>query len=112
MRKAAAFGVGGGGRGRFRQDARIGRRDAYPTRDIFERDGREHAVRVIRQMPAGEIHVLPRQMRRADAVVAGSEFCFFRQFFQFLDDGRPVWKPEREAGADVVVEGEKLQLFS
>ena len=49
-------------------------------------------------------------MRRAHALVAGLEFRLLGQFFQFLDEHGALGQPERQAGADVVVEREQLHL--
>ena len=45
-------------------------------------------------------------------MIAGGKFCFSRELFEFVDDGGAAGEPEGEAGADVVVEGEKLEFFA
>ena len=44
-------------------------------------------------MPARQVKILPRDVRGADALVAGREFRFLRKLFELLDDGA------RRAGA-------------
>ena len=75
-----------------------------------QRHRRKHRLRVVRQVPAGEIHLLPRDVRRLHAHVAGGELGFLRELFQFLDERRAFRQPERQAGADVVVDGEQPHL--
>ena len=62
-------------------------------------------------MAAGYVQALARQMRRADADVTGGKLRFLRELLEFLDDRRAAREPERQAGADLVVEGEKLQFL-
>src|ERR1039457_3748728 len=52
-------------------------------------------------MPAGEIHFFFRDVRRFHADVAGGEFSFLRQLFQFLHDGRSFRQPKRKPRPDV-----------
>src|SRR4051812_30810076 len=47
---------------------------------------REHRVRVVRQMPAREIHILTREVGGADALVAGGEFGLLGEALQFFDE--------------------------
>ena len=71
----------------------------------------KHRVLIIWQMPAREIQVLPRDVRGADPLITGGELSFLGQLFQLLDEGGAAREPERQAGADVVVESEKLEFF-
>ena len=52
-------------------------------------------------MAGSLVHDLAREVRRADADVAGSELGFLRELFKFLDDHGAFRQPERQAGADV-----------
>ena len=63
-------------------------------------------------MSAREIHVFACEVRRAHAVVAAGELRLFRELLQFLDEHRATRQPQRQAGAHVVVEREKLQLLA
>ena len=56
---------------------------------------REHGVLVVGQMPAGEIHVGPGQVRRADPVIPGGELGFFGEFFELLDEHGAAGQPKR-----------------
>jgi hypothetical protein len=57
-------------------------------------------------MPAREIHVLARQMRGSHPLITGVELRLLRELFQLLDQRRAARQPERQAGADIVVEAE------
>ncbi len=82
------------------------------TGSVSREHRREHGVRVIGEVAAGDVEVLPREVRGADAVVAGGEFGFLGEFFEFLDEDGAVRQPERQAGAYVVVEGEEFEFLA
>ena len=63
-------------------------------------------------MTARLVQVLPRDMRRAHALITGGEFRFLRELLEFFDDRRAARQPQRQARSDVVVEGEKLQFLA
>src|SRR5437763_17213251 len=73
---------------------------------------RERRLRVVWQMSALNIWAFTREIRGANALIPGSELRFFRELFEFVDDGGAAREPKREAGADVVVEGEKLEFLA
>ena len=51
-------------------------------------------------------------MGRAHALVAGLALHLLRQLLQLLDQDAAVGQPERQAGADLVVEDEDLQFLA
>ncbi len=61
-------------------------------------------------MAAGEVHVFAGEVGGAHALVAGCEFGFFRELFEFLDEDGSVGKPEGEARPDIFVEGEEFEF--
>ena len=52
-------------------------------------------------MAGSQVHFFFRDVRRFHAHVTGSEFRFFREFFQFLGNRRAFGQPERQAGPDI-----------
>ena len=70
----------------------------------------EHALGIVGEMAGSLVHAFPRQVRRTHALVACLELRLLGQFLQFLDQHRALGQPERQAGADVVVEREQLHL--
>ena len=51
-------------------------------------------------------------VRRADALITGSELGFFRELLQFFGDDCAARQKHRKTGADIVVENEKLQFLA
>src|SRR4051794_39228214 len=74
--------------------------------------GWEHGLLVVREVSAFYVETFAREVRRSNPLITGGELRFSRQLLEFVDDGRAARKPQREAGADVVVEGEKLQFLA
>ena len=62
---------------------------------------REHGLRVIRQVPGGLIHFLPGDVRGLDADVAGGEFGFLCELFEFFENRGAPGQPQRESRPDV-----------
>lgn len=61
-------------------------------------------------MTAAMIELGPRQMRRSDALEAGSELELFRKLLELVADRRSVRQPQRQPLADRRVDGEQAQL--
>ena len=45
-------------------------------------------------------------------MITSGKLGFSRELFEFVDDGGATGEPQRQAGTDVVVEGEKLEFFA
>jgi hypothetical protein len=58
------------------------------------------------------VQLFTRQVRSPHAHIARGKLRLLRELFEFLDDGGAAREPERQAGADVVVEGEELEFFA
>ena len=71
--------------------------------------GRVHVVRVVGQVAGLAVQRLLGQVRGGHPLVAGLEFQFPGQLLQFVPKHGAVRQPERQAPADVVVDGENAQ---
>src|SRR5205807_9994028 len=69
-----------------------------------------HRFSIVGKMSALFVQTLACDVRRADALVAGSKLGFFGELFQFFRDGRASRKKHRQTWSDVIVENEKLQF--
>src|SRR5436309_2021726 len=63
-------------------------------------------------MAALKVQAFASDVRRPHPLIARRKLRFFRQLLEFLDDGGAAREPERQAGADVIIEGEKLELLA
>ena len=70
----------------------------------------EHAFLVVRQVSAGEVHVLSCEVRCTHALITGLELGLFGQSLNFLDEDGAIRHPEGETWAHVVVEGEQFEF--
>ena len=73
---------------------------------------REHRFGVVGEVPTLSVQALARDVRRANALISRRELGFFRELFEFFDNGRAAREPHRQAGTDVVVENEELQFLA
>ena len=55
---------------------------------------REHAVRIVRQVPGSVVEILLGDVRGGDALVAAKELPLLCELFQFIADHRAVGHPE------------------
>jgi len=73
---------------------------------------RVHALCVIWQVPRAEEQVFFRQVRSAHAYIAMLKLHFLGQALDLLDHRPAGWQPQRQPRADLIFEGENLQLFA
>ena len=78
--------------------------------DPLHLHGREHRLGVVRQVAAAHEHLVLADVGGAHLQVPGLALGLLRQPFQLLDQDRPLRLPQGQAGADLVVEEEQLQL--
>ncbi len=77
---------------------------------LVELDGREHALRVVRQVPGDLEEVLLRDVRGVHELVAGDLVPAARVVLHDLADHAALGVEDREAGAQLVGEGEQVEL--
>src|SRR5690606_20396261 len=72
----------------------------------------EHAVLVVRQVSAGEIHAFLRDVRRDHALVSTLAFIFLRELLEFFNDDGAIGQPKRQTLTYIVIHGEDAKFFS
>ena len=63
-------------------------------------------------MAALSVQAFARNVRRADALITGGEFSFFRQLFQFFGDDCAARQKHWQTRAHVIVEDEQFEFAS
>ena len=78
----------------------------------FKLHGRVHAISVIGQMSAREVHTFLRQMRSTNAFVSRYGLGLFRQSLQFFNQHTAIGQPQRQARTHIIIESENFHFLS
>ena len=79
---------------------------------LFHLDGREHAVGVIRQVAAGLVHILARQVRSLDPFIPGGKFRFHGQLFDLSDQDAALGQPQRHTRSHIFIKSKEPHFLT